>query len=192
MLCINSEYPPLPPSQPNPFIESKTSFESFSSNSGLVQPHESGAATRRGRSRTASRSTQSTSTGHVTTRVIVILTRGLVQLEGDAGAEVLDKGRGDDGADDESDEDGKHQEVEQREADDATATQLGLLEGVDGWADLPAGTEPEQHNRVEFVDLRDEDRGEHNKEDHVTKQEIHGEEAQFGNLAQVLTSGLRK
>lgn len=50
--------------------------------------------------------------------------------------------------------------------------------------------EPEKHDRVELVDVGDQNDREHDEEKEVTEEEIRGEHAQLSNLAKELTSRL--
>ena len=137
-------------------------------------PYLSRGCCRRGSSRSRRcRSSLNRSTRLRREGVIVIEAGGLRKVIRDA--ESFDEAACDEWADDEYDEEEEHEEVEDRVANDATFAQLCLLERVDGRTDLSAAlmcklpisksarvrrnvpwTKPEEHDRVEFVDVGDE------------------------------------
>ena len=56
--------------------------------------------------------------------------------------------------------------------------------------DIP-WAEPEKNDRVKHINLGDDDDGEHQEQNDVTKNEVGAEHAELRNLAEPLTSRLR-
>lgn len=53
------------------------------------------------------------------------------------------------------------------------------------------GSEPEEHHRVQHVNLGDQDEGQHQEEKNVSQHKVGGEHVQLGDLAKELTGRLR-
>ena len=51
-------------------------------------------------------------------------------------------------------------------------------------------SKPEQHNRVEFVNVRYSENGKHNEEEEMSQDEIRCKETKFGDFAQVFSTRL--
>lgn len=51
-------------------------------------------------------------------------------------------------------------------------------------------SQPEQHDRMELVDVRHAESGQHDEHEHMSKDEISSEEAEFRDLAQEFTPRL--
>ena len=52
-------------------------------------------------------------------------------------------------------------------------------------------SEPEKHNRVEFVDVGYTERGKHEEKNDMAENEVGCKQSQLGDLAQVFSSRLR-
>lgn len=145
--------------------------------------------------------------GNGRTRVVVVQTGWLEQVHRNSGpkVEVL---ASDSRSNNESNENDKDDEIKNGITDDSAFSQFGLLKRVDGRADLTAEkkladergigrakclprAQPEKHDGMELVNIRDEQDRQMDEENHVAEDEIGGKHAQLGNLAKEFTSGLR-
>ena len=113
--------------------------------------------------------------------IIVILARGLHQLEWQIVAQASNVLACNNWADDEDEEDDEHDKVQYGVSNDPTFAKPRLFEGIDGWSDLTAGvllarnqsgvlemyvpwSKPEEHDRMKLVDVGDAKYGQHQKE----------------------------
>ena len=103
----------------------------------------------------------------------------------------------------------QHQEVEGSITRNTPLSELALLERVDRWTDLATSellvnlfretqshwnipwSKPKQHHGVSLIHEWDQERNNHEEKNKVTKQEVAGEHAEFGDLAKELTPRLR-
>ena len=111
-----------------------------------------------------------------------------------------------DWADEKHDEQNQQGEVKDSISDDSPPSKLRLLDRIDWGTDLTTvdrlarvemmeeanipWSKPEEHYRVEFVDVWDAERRQHDEHDEVAQQEVRSEETKLGDLAEELSSGL--
>jgi len=94
-------------------------------------------------------------------------------------------------ANDESEEHNEHDEVEDGITNDPSASQFRLLERVDGRSDLATWSKPEEHDRVELVDVWNAQCRKHDEQNEVSENEVGSEQAELSDLANELTTRLR-
>jgi hypothetical protein len=147
------------------------------------------------------------------TSIIVVLAVGLEEtlrnLVGDFGGDLVTSHQW---ACNEGDKNGKNDKVEDSIADDTAFAQSRLLKGVNGRANLAAiedqqdiisegtlwvllkdipWTKPEEHDRVKFIAIRDQDSWKHDEHDEMPEHKVSCKEPKFCDLAEILSSGLR-
>lgn len=131
------------------------------------------------------------------------------QLHGESVRLERHKLAGDHGSHNQHNEEDEQSEVENGVTNSAASAKLRLLERVDRRTDLATvcislarqsnifkmeanipRTKPEEHDRVELVNVRNQERRKHEEQKQVTQAEVGREVSQLGDFAEEFTSRL--
>jgi len=135
---------------------------------------------------------QDTISSNTTASIVVVLACRLEETHRDLRAQASeDLVTDDERCGDQADEDDEDDEVEDRVADDSSLPELRLLERIDGWSDLSAGTQPEEHDGVKLVAEWDQKSRKQDEKDDMAEQEITSKETKLSDLAKEFTTRLR-
>jgi len=121
--------------------------------------------------------------------IVVVLSSGLNEVQWDCW-KIGDVFANDDRSNNQNNEHNQQGKVQHGVANDTSLSEARLLEGVDGWPNLTARSQPEEHDRMELVDIGDAKGGQHDEQDHVSKNEVRRKVTKLGNFAKVFSGRL--